>query len=164
MKIEVTMRAEHIYDLLLFHTYSRLSGFLVNVLGLAVIVAGGILLSTDRIGVVNALLYVGAGFLFLSCTPLSLYFKSRKMIAAPCYKERTVYTFFDQGFSTKNVGAENSYSWSQVEKAVSTPKDIVFYVNQGEALILPKESFHDYFMPVMKLIAENLTRDKIYFR
>ncbi len=40
MKIEVTMRAEHIYDLLLFHTYSRLSGFLVNVLGLAVIVAG----------------------------------------------------------------------------------------------------------------------------
>lgn len=164
MKIEVTMRAEHIYDLLLFHTYSRLSGFLVNVLGLAVIVAGGILLSTNRIGVENALLYVGAGFLFLSCTPLSLYLKSRKMIAAPCYKERTVYTFFDQGFSTQNVGVENSYSWSQVEKAVSTPKDIVFYVNKGEALILPKESFHDYFMPVMKLIAENLTRDKIYIR
>ena len=164
MKIEVTMRAEHIYDLLLFHTYSRLSGFLVNVLGLAVIVAGGILLSTDRIGVENALLYVVAGFLFLSCTPLSLYLKSRKMIAAPCYKERTMYTFFDQGFSTQNVGVENSYSWSQVEKAVSTPKDIVFYVNEGEALILPKESFHDYFMPVMKLIAENLTRDKIYIR
>ena len=164
MKIEVTMRAEHIYDLLLFHTYSRLSGFLMNVLGLAVIVAGGILLSTNRIGVENALLYVGAGFLFLSCTPLSLYLKSRKMIAAPCYKERTVYTFFDQGFSTQNVGVENSYSWSQVEKAVSTPKDIVFYVNKGEALILPKESFHDYFMPVMKLIAENLTRDKIYIR
>ncbi|NNJ28418.1 YcxB family protein [Lacrimispora defluvii] len=164
MKIEVAMRAEHIYDLLLFHTYSRLSGFLVNVLGLAVIVAGGILLSTDRIGVENALLYVGAGFLFLSCTPLSLYLKSRKMIAAPCYKERTVYTFFDYGFSTQNVGAENSYSWSQVEKAVSTPKDIVFYVNEGEVLILPKESFHDYFMPVMKLIAENLTRDKIYIR
>ncbi|MBE5982526.1 MAG: YcxB family protein [Paenibacillaceae bacterium] len=164
MKIEVIMRAEHIYDLLLFHTYSRLSGFLVNVLGLAVIVAGGILLSTNCIGVENALLYVGAGFLFLSCTPLSLYLKSRKMIAAPCYQERTVYTFFDQGFSTQNAGVENSYFWSQVEKAVSTPKDIVFYVNEGEALILPKESFHDYFMPVMKLIAENLTRDKIYIR
>jgi hypothetical protein len=164
MKIEVTMRAEHIYDLLLFHTYSRLSGFLVNVLGLAVIVAGGILLSTGRIGVENALFYVGAGFLFLSCTPLSLYLKSRKMIAAPCYKEKTVYTFFEKGFSIQNVGVENSYSWNQVEKAVSTPKDIVFYVGEGNALILPKESFHDYFMPVMKLIAENITRDKIYIR
>ncbi len=164
MKIEVTMKAEHIYDLLLFHTYSRLSGFLVNVLGLAVIVAGGILLGAERIGLQNALLYVGAGFLFLSFTPLSLYLKSRKMIAAPCYRENTVYTFFDEGFSRRNVGVENSYSWSQVEKAVSTPKDIVFYVNEGEAMILPKESFQDYFMPVMKLIAQNVTRDKIYIR
>lgn len=36
--VKVRMKAEFIYDLLLFHTYSELSGFLVNLLGLAVII------------------------------------------------------------------------------------------------------------------------------
>ena len=47
--VKVRMKAEFIYDLLLFHTYSRLSGFLVNLLGLAVIITGGFLLRNQTI-------------------------------------------------------------------------------------------------------------------
>ena len=47
--VNVRMKTEFIYDLLLFHTYSKLSGFLVNLLGLMVIMAGGFLLKRGEI-------------------------------------------------------------------------------------------------------------------
>lgn len=86
------------------------------------------------------------------------------MMKAPRYREEILYEFNGNGILEMVMGKENSYLWSQVEKAISTPKDIAFYVGNEEALILPKESFGESFMPVMKLIAENVTRDKIYIR
>ena len=32
------------------------------------------------------------------------------------------------------------------------------------SLVLPKESFGENFMPVMKLVVSNLSRDRIYIR
>lgn len=49
--VAVKMKAEFIYDLLLFHTYSKLSGFLVNVLGLAVMITGGFLVGAGKVSV-----------------------------------------------------------------------------------------------------------------
>lgn len=72
MKIKVKMKKEFLYDLLLFHTYSQFSGFLINVLGLAVIIAGGILLGMDKISLNKGIMYVVAGALFLSYTPFTL--------------------------------------------------------------------------------------------
>lgn len=163
MKIQVKMKKEFLYDLLLFHTYSQFSGFLINVLGLAVIIAGGILLGMDKITLTKGILYVAAGVIFLSYTPFTLKMKAKNMMKAPRYQENIFYEFDEDGILETIMENENRYAWSQVEKAISTPKDIAFYVGE-EALILPKESFGEHFMPVMKLIAEHVTRDKIYIR
>lgn len=164
MKINVKMKAEYIYDLLLFHTYSKLSGFLVNVMGFAVIVTGGLMLGTDKIGVSQALMYVAAGIVFLSYTPFTLKSRAKKLVKAPQYQSEIEYGFDDAGISEGILGKEKCYDWSQVEKAISTPKNIAFYVGKEEALIIPKESFGEHFMSVMKLIVENVTVDKIYIR
>lgn len=164
MEINVKMKKEHIYDLLLFHTYSKFSGFLINVLGLAVIIIGGILLGTNKIGVEQGLMYVAAGILFLAYTPFTLKRKAAQMMKASCYQSDIKYAFGENGIVEEIMGKENNYSWAQVEKAISTPKDIAFYVGREEALIIPKEYFGDNFLPVMKLVAKNITRDKIYIR
>lgn len=162
MKIIVKMKNEFIYDLLLFHTYSKFSGFLVNVLGLSVIITGGLLLGVDKIQVKQAIMYVFAGILFLSYTPFTLKRRAKQMIKAPQYHSEIIYEFNEDGINEEILGKINIYNWHQIEKAISTPKDIAFYVGKEDALILPKESFGDNFLPVMKLIAENVTRDKIY--
>lgn len=164
MKIIVKMKKEFIYDLLLFHTYSKFSGFLINVLGLAIILTGGLMLKIDEINLNQALLYVLAGIIFLSYTPFTLKMKAKKMMKEERYQSEIAYAFNEEGINEELLGKTNNYAWSQVEKAISTPKDIAFYVGKEEALILPKESFGDNFMVVMKLIAENVTRDKIYIR
>jgi len=164
MKIQVKMKKEFLYDLLLFHTYSQFSGFLINVLGLAVIIAGGILLGMDKISLTKGILYVAAGVIFLSYTPFTLKLKAKNMMKAPRYQKDIFYEFDEEGILETIMENKNRYAWNQVEKAISTPKDIAFYVGDEEALILPKESFGEHFMPVMKLIAEHVTRDKIYIR
>lgn len=162
--VTVKMKSEFIYDLLLFHTYSKFSGFLINVLGLAVIITGGLMLGFDKISLPQALIYIVSGALFLAYTPLVLRKRAKKLMKAPQYKNEIVYDFDENGIREEISNTVNCYSWSQVEKAISTPKNIAFYVGKEEALILPKENFGTSFLPVMKLIAENLTRDKIYIR
>ncbi len=86
------------------------------------------------------------------------------MIKAPKYNDVIRYEFDSQGIEEVVGDNVNSYPWSKIKKASSTPKNIAFYVSDDSALIVPKESFGDNFMPVMKLIAENMTRDRIYIR
>lgn len=70
--VKVRMKAEFIYDLLLFNTYSRLSGFLVNLLGLAVIITGGFLLRNQTIQLHQAFVYIAVGVMILMFTPINL--------------------------------------------------------------------------------------------
>lgn len=45
------MTKEYLYDFLLFHAYSKFSGFLINILGLAVAFMGVIMYTTNHTGV-----------------------------------------------------------------------------------------------------------------
>ena len=127
VRINVKMKAEYIYDLLLYHAYSQFSGFMMNVLGLGVILA-------ER----NMQLERFAG-------PLT-------------------YDFDAAGIVEQSAADTRTFAWDQVTKALSSPKDIAFYVEGGDALIVPKESFGDQFMPVMKLIMSHMTMDRIYIK
>lgn len=161
---DVKMKAEYIYDLLLFHTYSKFSGFIVNLMGLTVIVMGGLSYGSGAINAMQCAFYILAGFGFLAFTPVNLRIRAGKMIKNQKYSDVIQYAFDEQGIEEAIHENINSYSWSDVEKAIATPKNIAFYVKNDSALIIPKESFGENFMPVMKLIAENITRDKIYIR
>ena len=58
----VNMTKEALYDFLLFHAYSKFSGFLVNILGLAVAFMGIFSYTTGRVsGIGAALLSGGSG-------------------------------------------------------------------------------------------------------
>ncbi len=162
--VEVKMKAEYIYDLLLFHTYSKLSGFMINLMGLTVIIIGGWRLKSGEISLAQCFVYLLGAALILSFTPFILKMRSKKMMKNPKYKNIIQYSFDGNGIEEVIGEINNAYAWSQVQKAIATPKDIAFYVGEDAALIVPKESFGQNFMPVMKLIADNLTRDKIYIR
>jgi hypothetical protein len=160
--VDVKMKAQFIYDLLLYHTYSKFSGFVINLVGLSVIVMGGFSLRAGRITMGQCAIYIAAGLCVLAFTPLNLKIQSKKMMKAPKYSDVIRYNFDEQGIEEVIGDKINSYAWSHVKKATATPKNIAFYVTDDSALIVPKESFGDNFMPVMKLIAENMSRERIY--
>ena len=68
----VNMTKETLYDFLLFHAYSKFSGFLVNILGLAIIFLGIFSYTTGKVNGAGAALYLAAAALFLGSTRSSL--------------------------------------------------------------------------------------------
>ena len=84
-KMTVNMTKEALYDFLLFHAYSKFSGFLVNILGLAVAFIVIFSYTTGRVSGIVAALYLVAAVIFLGGIPFQLKIRAKKTV---CCKQR----------------------------------------------------------------------------
>ena len=64
-KLKVQLTKEQLFDFLLYHTFSKASGFLVNMLGMCVIVLGAVMQFIGKIQFGQFVLYVIAGVVVL---------------------------------------------------------------------------------------------------
>lgn len=164
VNIRVKMKSEYIYDMLLYHMYSRFSGFLINMTGLTLLILGGMWLKFEKLLPVQAAGYLLMGVAVLIYTPLSLKVRANKMMKEPKFQAEIPYQFDHGGVLEQISGNEVRYEWSQVKRAVATPKNIVFYMEGSTVLVFPKEFFQADFMAFMKLIVANMGREQVYIR
>lgn len=157
-KLNVQLTKEQLFDFLLYHTFSKASGFLVNMLGMGVIVVGVVMQVTGRVDFEHFLLYVIAGVAFLSYTPLLLKFRANKQIKVnPEYRDSKEYIFSEEdGILVIQNGEEKKYDWSQVQRTVTAPKTIGIYYGKDLAFIIPKEAFGDRFVPIMQMVVRHI--------
>ena len=133
-KITVRMTKEYLYDFLLFHAYSKFSGFLINILGLAVAFMGVIMYTANHTGVTGLVFYLIAAVIFLGGTPLQLKMRAAKQVEVNQeYCNPVDYTFSDEGIVAENDGNTKNYKWDEIERAVVTPKTIGIYYGKGHA-------------------------------
>lgn len=182
------MSSEYIYDFMLHQTYSRLSGFLVNIAGLSVIMIAGLRLRSSSLSLGKSLILAAVGLCILAYTPLFIYFRAKKAEKESTFTRNIRYSFDENGITqealkdsinnapekcrsdevTEAVEGESLEpfvrSWQDLSKVISTPKTISCFINDTEAYIIPKKDFGDQFLPVMRLIFENMSKDKIYIR
>lgn len=164
-KITVYMTKDTLYDFLLFHAYSKFSGFLVNILGLAVAFMGIIMYVTDKTGALGVAFYLAAAAIFLGYTPLLLKRRAKNQVLVnEEYKNPVEYAFSEEEITVKQSELVRTYTWDQVERAVVTPKTIGIYYEKEKAMILPKKDFGDQFVPVFTLIATQLGQSKVRMR
>lgn len=164
-KITVTHTQESLFDFLLYHTYSRASGFLINVLGFAVFLLGALQLAFDRISLFRFIAYLLASFAFLGYTPLQLKLRAKKQLQSnPLYAQPKEFTFSEDGICVSNGTDPVQYPWSKITHTVTTPKNIGFYYGADQALIVPKSCFGSQFVPIMQLTIQALGRHKVRLR
>lgn len=162
--ITVNMKAEYIYDLMLFQVYSRFSGFLVNLLGLTIIIIGGMKLRANELTLLQTSIYLLAGIAILVFTPFQLKARAKLMMKEKKNLSEIKYTFDENGILEEVNESQKQYSWDAIEKAISTPKTISFYLNDTDVLIMPKISFGDAWSPIMNLVLANMPVKKIQIR
>ncbi|MCD8018594.1 MAG: YcxB family protein [Clostridiales bacterium] len=160
----VTMDTSHIFDMLLYHMYSTFGGFLINVVGLTIIMIGGLRYFFHKMTLSMAIIYVVFGVLVLVSTPLSLWMRARNTMKLAKYQQPIHYSFDNDGIHETVQDGVNHYSWSQVEKAVNTPKTISFYMEgNGSVLVFPKRDFDTTtFQSAMWYLSRNVVMGKIY--
>lgn len=164
-KIKVTMTDEFLFDFTLYHTYSKLSGFLTNVLGLAVMFMGFILLFMGKIRPVQVLFYLAASVIFVGYTPVLLRIRAKKQvqeIEELCHPAE--YTFGEAGITVAYGQKEEHYTWEQILRVVATPKTIGFYYGSDNALIVPKADFGDKFSTIMTMTGRHIGPGRVRLR
>ena len=164
-KIVVQLTKDTLYDFLLYHTYSKFSGFLVNVLGFAVGFMGIIMVVMGKTAWPNLLIYLGAAALFLAYTPFQLKYRAKKQMEVNAqYKSPSEYTFSDEGIFVLQNEKGKHYGWEKIQKAVVTPKNVGIYWDKEWAFIIPKEAFGDRFVPILQMITEHKGRENVRLR
>ena len=96
-KLKVQLTKEQLFDFLLYHTFSKGSGFLVNMLGMCVIILGAVMQFVGKIEFRQFVLYVIVGVVVLAYTPLQLKFRARKQMEVnPEYRDPREYVFSEE--------------------------------------------------------------------
>lgn len=157
-KITVRMTKEALYDFLLYHAYSKFSGFLINILGFAVIFLGVFSFATGRTGAAGVTFYLIAAVVFIGYTPMQLKVRAKKQVEVnPEYKGPVEYIFSEEdGIMASWEGGGRHVGWAEVTRAVVAPKTIGVYYGKEQALIFPKQDFGEEFLPVYQMIVRHL--------
>lgn len=138
-KITVRMTDTYLFDFTLYHTYSKLAGFLTNILVAAVV--------------------------FIVYTPLLLKYRSKKQVKEiERYHVPNEMTFNDEGIQVEFADKKETYEWEQIQKVVTTPKTIGFYYETEKALIVSKPDFGDKFVPILTLVTKKLGPARVHLR
>lgn len=138
-KITVRMTDTYLFDFTLYHTYSKLAGFLTNILAAAVV--------------------------FIVYTPLLLKYRSKKQVKRiERYHVPNEMTFNDEGIQVEFADKKETYEWEQIQKVVTTPKTIGFYYETEKELIVPKPDFGDKFVPILTLATKKLGPARVHLR
>lgn len=158
MKIEfdVNMTTSKMYDYMLYHTFRSFSGILGEVVGILLIAC---FFASYK------WMYLIAGIIVVLYLPVALYINAKKQVMLnPVFKQTLHYTLDEEGI-TITVGEESdSQKWSDMHKAVSTPKSIVIYTNKINACIFPKADMKDKMPDVIRMISTHMEPSKVAIR
>ena len=118
-KITVRMTDTYLFDFTLYHTYSKLAGFLTNILVAAIAFMGIIMLVMGKIKPVQIIFYLVAAVVFIVYTPLLLKYRSKKQVKRiERYHVPNEMTFNDEGIQVEFADKKETYEWEQIQKVV----------------------------------------------
>ena len=156
-RLDIELEEADLFDFFLYHAYSKLSGFLTNILGLAVFLLGVFSYLYGTVNVWQFGLYALTSIGFIAFTPWQLKRKAHQAAKQGIHAMRISLTDWDGIFVEKQASVQ-FYAWTSVQRAAVTPKTLVLYLENVEALVIPKRSLGVRFGNVYRLIAVNLGR------
>lgn len=163
IKIKVTMTEKRMYDFMLYHTYTHMSGLVGAMLGVVGLGIGiQCLFQND---VQSAAMGFLVAVLFLVVNPVTMRQRAKAQVDKNVMFQKPLeYEFTEEGIVVRQEDQEALTKWEDFEKAVSTGRSIILYVTRLRAFILPKECMGDQYEPIMKCIHTHMPAKKVRIR
>lgn len=156
IEFDVKVTAGVLYDYLLYHTYTSLSGMLGTLVGVFLIMA---FLSTKYV------IYLIAGVVLIAYLPGALFLRAMQQVQnTPAFKKSLHYKMTDAGISVSQDENEENQSWDSCVKAVSTGRSIILYTSRTAASIFPKRDLGDKKEALIQMISTHMPPKKVKIR
>lgn len=160
VKIEVKMLPKYMFDFMVYHQYTHLSGILGVIVG---VIALGLGISTLTSGDAQASMPMFLiAVLFLIVTPVTTKNRAKMQVEkSEMFKKAIEYEFTEDGVYVRQDELEALNKWDEFSKAISTQKSIVLYITRVRAIIFPKECMGDKSEEVVKMIRTHMPPSKV---
>lgn len=163
VKINVKMTEEYMYDFMLYHNYTHMSGLMTAIAGvlcLAVFIQK--LMDGDM---QSSVVWLMCAILFLIISPSSMKAKAKSQVNnSEMFQKPLEYEFTEEGITVRQDESKAETEWEDVTKAVSTQKSVILYLGRVRALILPKSCMDDQYEDVLKMIHTHMPPSKVKIR
>ena len=156
VELDVKISAGDLYDYMLMHTYSSVSGLFGSLVGALMVVLAA---STGQ------WLFGIAGAVLLFYLPWTLFIKSRQQVLTnPVFKQPLHYMLDDQGLHISQGEETSAIGWEDMVKAVSTGRSIILYTSRVNATIFPRKQMGDQTAAVIEMISIHMPPKKVKIR
>lgn len=156
VEFDVKMESGILYDYMMHHTFSSLSGLSGAVAGALLLIA----FYADR-----QIIFLIAGLVILIYQPWTLFLKSKQqMLNNPAFKKPLHYKLTEEGIEVSQDGEVQNQKWEDMHKAVSTNNSIVVYTTPVNACIFPKKDLGENKYKVIEMISTHMPPKKVKIR
>lgn len=156
LEFDVKMTPAAMYDYLLHHTYSGMSGIVGAIAGAFCI----IVFAANKYPI-----YLIAGIIILAYLPISLFLKANQQVqGTPAFKKPLHYKMTEEGIIVSQDGNEEMQSWDACYKAVSTRSSIIIYTSKTTASIFPKKDLGEKKDSLIQMISTHMPPNKVKIR
>ena len=162
VKVNVQMEEKYLYDFMVYHNYTHVSGILgvgIGILGVAMGVKG-----IQSGGIAAGALWLFFAFYFLIVTPLSMKKKAKMQMKTARFLNPLECEFTEEGLIVRQGEEEELSEWYTIVKAVSTSKSVILYSGRMRAFIFPKECMGEQYEEVLKMIHAHMPPAKVKIR
>lgn len=163
VKFEVKMTDKIMYDFMLYHTYTHMSGLLGAIIGVISFGMGiKFIAAGDSGSAMPAFIFA---VLFLVVTPVSLKGRAKTQVQrAKMFQKPLQYEMSEEGVTVRQDDLEVTNKWEEFSKAVSTNHAVILYVTRMRALIFPKQSMGEQYEAAVKMISTHMPPAKVKIR
>lgn len=152
-KADVTVK--EMFTFLINTTYRKFTGVLWILFSIVVIVVT--IYTWGDVSIPNSLLLILIALLYTVINPVMLYFKAKRQIKNNAYFiEGCTYTVDEKGIAVSMNGESESTKWDEMWKAVKYGSEVVIYVTNIRAFIIPIRCMGDDYNTFVKIAAKGL--------
>lgn len=156
LEFDVKMTPVAMYDYLMHHTYSGMSGIIGAIAGAFCIM---IFLANRYV------IYLIAGVVILAYLPIALLLRAHQQVqGTPVFKKPLHYKLTEEGISVSQDDSEEMQSWEACFKAVSTRSSIILYTSKTTASIFPKKDLGEKKEALIRIISTHMPPSKVKIR
>lgn len=157
---DVKMNVKTMYNFLMSHTYSGISGYLSHIIGLGMLVL--FFATFGEADSNRSVFYAVFGIWFMVYLPVSLYSKSVKQVKLnPVYKKPLSYIVDENGITTTQGEQKAAVTWEQILRVKETKVSFLVYTGRSFCFIFPKEAMGEQERIVRELIRKKVLPGKV---
>lgn len=153
VEFEVKMTSKVLYDYLLHHMYTSLTGIFGTMVG--ILLVANFILNHSMVSLI-------LGLVIIAYLPWTLFLKSKQqMLNTPAFQKPLHYKMTDAGVEVSQGDEMQLQKWETMVKAISTRGSIILYTSKVNASIFPRKDLQELTPNVIEMLSTHMPPNKL---